>query len=268
MGCGASKQPDAPTAAPPDANKPVSIKDIPAVPDHLPSLTAPDDYVAEDISKIQSELDDEMDKMLRATEIKELKEEQAAAAKEIFEKYDLDGSGQLEAVELHSCLQKLGLDIAEDQFATYAKAILKSFDKDKNANLDLKEFKRFYSQCLATEEVRAAYAEKLQGAVREDKVKHNAKVAFKKYDVDSSGTINAAELGACMRNALNIELTDEQWTAMAADALKRGDKDGNGTFDFPEFLNLYTKCLTSPKVKAKYAEKVQLRFADGKWSAE
>jgi Ca2+-binding EF-hand superfamily protein len=50
----------------------------------------------------------------------ELKEEERKAAKEMFTKMDVDKSGKLEVAELHSVLQKLGLDIPLAQFEAYS----------------------------------------------------------------------------------------------------------------------------------------------------
>ena len=52
---------------------------------------------------------------------------------------------------------------------------------------------------------------------------------------------------------IEVQLTDEQWDFFAADTLKRGDKDGNNTFDFDEFYNLFKKTLADDKVKGRRA---------------
>ena len=54
----------------------------------------------------------------------------------------------------------------------------------------------------------------------------------------------------------------------AEDTLKRGDKDGDGKFDFHEFLNLWKKTLADDKVRGKFEEKITLRYADGGWTAD
>jgi hypothetical protein len=67
---------------------------------------------------------------------------------------------------------------------------------------------------------------------------------------------------------LKLELADEQWEFFAADTLKRGDKNGDGKFDFGEFLNLYKKTLADDQVRGAFEEKVTLRYADGEWKAD
>merc|ERR1711988_1444273 len=55
--------------------------------------------------------------------------------------------------------------------------------------------------------------------------------AFELFDIDGSGTIDAKELGTCMR-ALGLEGTKDEIRKMIEDI----DKDGSGTIDFEEFL--------------------------------
>ena len=66
----------------------------------------------------------------------------------------MDKSGALEKKELHSVMQALGLNVTEAQFQYYALALMKDYDKDKSATMEFKEFKKFYSKCLATEELK------------------------------------------------------------------------------------------------------------------
>lgn len=219
--------------------------------------------------KVQSKLDAEMDAVLNASATVELKEEIRKQAKEMFDKMDMDGSGKIEVTEFHGILQKLGMDIPSAQFDLYAKAILTNYDRNiKDNTLDFKEFAKFYSKCLASEEVRKRYAKKLSKDVGGPQLKAAAKAAFAKYDADSSGFVEVGELRSCLTDVLKLELTEEQWAFFAEDTIKRGDKNGDGKFDFHEFLNLYKKCLADDKVRVKFEEKITLRYADGEWKAE
>ena len=104
--------------------------------------------------------------VLNASAVVELKEEERGAAKAMFQKMDVDGSGKLEMKELHSIIQKLGLDIPSEQFELYAGAILTNYDRNiKDYALDFVEFTKFYSKCLASEGVRKRYANKLVKSV-------------------------------------------------------------------------------------------------------
>jgi len=280
MGCGASAPKEAaaaPAAAPaapaPPAPKKEEEKYVPiseqpnvvALPEIKPKSSEPLPEIKKKVSaKVQSDLDKEMDAILNAEETVALKEEQKKEAHEVFKKYDMDGSGKLEVSELHSVLQKLGLNISEEQFKAYSDALMRTYDKDNSGTLEFNEFVKFYSKCLATEEVRARYAKKLS----KDASKAAAKATFEKYDVDKSGTIDSGELRNVLGSLLKVQLTDEQWDFFAADTLKRGDKDGNNTFDFDEFYNLFKKTLADDKVRGNFEEKIQLRYKDGSWKSE
>ena len=61
----------------------------------------------------------------------------------------------------------------------------------------------------------------------------NARVAkqlFKKYDVDNSGTIDVHELGAILKDLLDLRLDEDQWEKFVSDELRKRDKDDNGPF--------------------------------------
>jgi len=58
--------------------------------------------------------------------------------------------------------------------------------------------------------------------------------AFKVFDADGNGQIDAAELKEAM-TTLGEPLTNEELNAM----MKAADKDGNGTIDYKEFVALF-----------------------------
>lgn len=285
MGCGASAPKDAAASPAPKPAAAAAGDDAPYVPiSEQPAVVALPDIVSKqpaesslsgglpDIAasskKQQSALDAEMDAVLNATDTVALKEEQRRKAKEAFDRIDIDGSGRLEVKELHSVMQKLGLDISSEQFEAYSSVLMKQYDKDKSGTLEFKEFERFYGKCLASEEVRKRYAKSLAKAADGPAMKAAAAKAFAKYDTDASGTIEVSELRLLLTDLLRLELTDEQWAFFAEDTLKRGDKNGDRKFDFGEFLNLYKKTLADDKVRAKFEEKINLRYKDGEWKAE
>jgi Ca2+-binding EF-hand superfamily protein len=82
-----------------------------------------------------------------------------------FDKFDADGSGKLERGELMRVFGALGLDVLDEEFVSYAKALMEDYDADENGTLDFQEFTKMYTQCLESETTRKAYAEELQGAV-------------------------------------------------------------------------------------------------------
>ena len=68
------------------------------------------------------------------------------------------------------------------------------------------------------------------------------KEAFALFDKDGDGTITTKELGTVMRS-----LGQNPTEAELQDMINEVDADGNGTIDFPEFLNLMARTRTAKK---------------------
>ena len=69
------------------------------------------------------------------------------------------------------------------------------------------------------------------------------KEAFNLFDTDGSGNIDAKELKAAMR-ALGFQVKKADVRKMIADI----DKDGNGSIDFEEFLDMMTAKMVFSKL--------------------
>jgi centrin-1 len=67
-----------------------------------------------------------------------------------------------------------------------------------------------------------------------DEQKAEFKQLFDAVDANGSGTVDASELKALIRECIGVEPDD----AAVAECLKQIDKDGSGTIDFTEFLQL------------------------------
>ena len=67
--------------------------------------------------------------------------------------------------------------------------------------------------------------------MQDDELKAKLRPVFDKFDTDGSGAISKAEM-QLMVAELKLEVTDEQLTAIMADA----DPDGSGEIDFDEFV--------------------------------
>uniref|UniRef100_A0A7I4ASK6 EF-hand domain-containing protein n=1 Tax=Physcomitrium patens TaxID=3218 RepID=A0A7I4ASK6_PHYPA len=79
------------------------------------------------------------------------------------------------------------------------------------------------------------------------------KEAFSLFDKDGDGSITTKELGTVMRS-----LGQNPTEAELQDMINEVDADGNGTIDFPEFLNLMARKMkdTDSEEELKEAFKV------------
>jgi calmodulin len=90
------------------------------------------------------------------------------------------------------------------------------------------------------------------------------KEAFSLFDKDADGCITTKELGTVMRS-----LGQNPTEAEVQDMINEVDADGNGTVDFPEFLNLMGRKMkyTDSEDELKEAFKVFDKDQDGLISA-
>ena len=222
------------------------------------------------------------------------REEQDRRARLAFWKFDIDQSGSLELGELYAVLEDLGLEVADEDFRSYAEALLEDYDADGNGSLDYKEFQKFYAQCLANEQTRKMYAEELEhqemqsaalvGSAMANVLEHQemeaaavkiqavhrgkqarkmllkatdtVESAFKKFDTDGSGMLEAEELFQVLAE-LGLDVTDEDFIAYARALMEDYDSDGNGELDLEEFRKLYNQCLATAESRAAYAEELR-----------
>eukprot|EP01119_Soliformovum_irregulare_P008814 TRINITY_DN21932_c0_g1_i1.p1 TRINITY_DN21932_c0_g1~~TRINITY_DN21932_c0_g1_i1.p1 ORF type:complete len:105 (+),score=29.79 TRINITY_DN21932_c0_g1_i1:39-317(+) len=73
---------------------------------------------------------------------------QEARAKELFNKFDVDHNGTIEAKEFSSVLKELNIFENASLVDTYAEMIFSSNDKDKSGKLDWAEFLSLYKKVL------------------------------------------------------------------------------------------------------------------------
>jgi solute carrier family 25 phosphate transporter 23/24/25/41 len=135
-----------------------------------------------------------------------LEHEHAAHIEAIFNKYDADRSGSIDAAELPLALAELGVDASD---ATRVNAMLTDVDMDHSGQLDLAEF----SQMFATGRLRNVFDE---------------------IDLDRSGTISTDELGRALK-ALGCSVAPSQVASMLAEV----DADGSGAVSFDEFSTFF-----------------------------
>merc|ERR1711959_657944 len=72
----------------------------------------------------------------RASELKSLTEEQRQELREAFDLFDTDGSGAVDAAELHTAMKALGFEPKKEEIAK----MVREMDKDGDATVDFEEF--------------------------------------------------------------------------------------------------------------------------------
>ena len=84
------------------------------------------------------------------------------------------------------------------------------------------------------------------------------KEAFALFDKDGDGTITTKELGTVMRS-----LGQNPTEAELQDMINEVDADGNGTIDFPEFLNLMARKMKDTDSEEELQEAFKVFDKDG-----
>ncbi|DBA75242.1 TPA: hypothetical protein ACH3X1_010533 [Trebouxia sp. C0004] len=84
------------------------------------------------------------------------------------------------------------------------------------------------------------------------------KEAFALFDKDGDGTITTKELGTVMRS-----LGQNPTEAELQDMINEVDADGNGTIDFPEFLNLMARKMKDSDSEEELREAFKVFDKDG-----
>jgi len=234
---------------------------MPALPTRASSLTVHggggEGAEAYEPSAMAAEMQAEMAKIQK----KEEKQALLAKAKAAFDKYDTDSSFSISASELGPLLAELELPLKPQQIESYVTSLFTKYDKDGSGSLSWGEFEKLYLHCFASERVKKKLAKQALTEMRGQ----DAREAFAKHDTDKSGTLTAAELGPLLREALGpfVEhYTAKAWDDYVADVIQRGDRDGSGDFDQEEFAVLYSKCLASEELIAKYEERLLQRISE------
>lgn len=155
----------------------------------------------------------------------------AALTKREFLKFDKDGSGKIDAAELKIAVRSLGLHISDAELA----AMMAAADKDGDGEIDYLEFEAMIKNTadgasdwnLVRQSVGGEAAEDVSASIS------SLKDAFRKFDGDGSGTIDASELKLAMEH-MGLRLSEAELAEMMASA----DKDGNGEIDIEEFQGM------------------------------
>jgi len=133
----------------------------------------------------------------------------------------IDGDGTISPQEITSFLHTFGENLTHTQLD----GIMKEFDANRNGLIDFDEFVSLMSA-----------RSKATGTPLDEE--SDLREAFRVFDLDGNGTINAEELRSTMKN-IGVYLTDEELDLM----MKEADEDGNGVIDFQGSSFFFALCL-------------------------
>merc|ERR1712010_328288 len=151
----------------------------------------------------------------RSAELKSLTDEQKAELREAFDLFDTDGSGAVDATELHTAMKALGFEPKKEEISK----MVKEMDKDGDATVDFEEF------CVMM-------AEKMnQKDGKEEMMK-----GFRLFDDDGTGKISFKNFQRVAKE-LGENLSDAELKEILAEA----DEDGDGEINEAEFLAVMEK---------------------------
>ena len=144
---------------------------------------------------------------------KELTEEQKQDYKEIFDIFDTDGGGKITNDEIANVMRSLGQNPTDQE----VEDMIMEIDQDGDGEVDFGEFLILMVKQLKTAEQQ-----------EEELVE-----VFRMFDVGQDGEISSEDL------MLRFEqLGDPITKEVAEEIIKINDKDGDGTFNFTEFVQL------------------------------
>ncbi|KAK1351638.1 putative calcium-binding protein CML23 [Heracleum sosnowskyi] len=133
--------------------------------------------------------------------------------KRVFNDFDTNGDGKIDASELRSILLTLGTDASPKEIA----GIMSEIDSDGDGFIDLNEFAKFH----------------LASSGEDSK---ELRDAFDVYDRDKNGVISASELHYTLKS-LGQKCTLRDCEKM----ISAVDVDGDGAVNFDEFKKMMNK---------------------------
>ncbi|EKX40083.1 hypothetical protein GUITHDRAFT_75881 [Guillardia theta CCMP2712] len=136
-------------------------------------------------------------------------EEIRERAREIFNKYDEDGSGQIDFDELKALMTSLHIQVSDEELTHMAAEL----DVDGSAEIEILEFEEMLFKMYHSK----------------DKEVEKAREVFNRFDKDDSGALDPSEFRLCLRD-LGEKLTEGEFRWLLAQI----DKDGTGQIEFEE----------------------------------
>ena len=145
----------------------------------------------------------------------------------IFEKYDTDGSGDIDVKEFHKMVRDQGIYLSEDALAL---AVME-LDRDGNCKISYEEYKTWKQN--------SAFSDL---DIDDDTVANRLRIAdtFEKYDTDKNGSLSLDELKLFHAELVECELV----TGDAETLLRQIDVDGDGAVQFSELVRYMERAFT------------------------
>ena len=141
-----------------------------------------------------------------------LTEEQVHEFREVFEMFDNDGEGAIDAQELATVMRALGQNPTQAELEEMVKRV----DSDGSGQIEFEEF----LQLMAIR-------------IKEDDTEEGLIEAFKVFDRDQGGDITNDELREVMRS-LGSKMDEEDIDEM----VRKMDFNGDGVIDYAEFCKV------------------------------
>ncbi|XP_028058570.1 putative calmodulin-3 [Camellia sinensis] len=161
----------------------------------------------------------------------QLTDDQISEFKEAFSLFDKDGDGCITTKELGTVMRSLGQNPTEAELQD----MINEVDADGNGTIDFPEFLNLMARKMKDTDSEEELKETMADQLTDDQISE-FKEAFSLFDKDGDGCITTKELGTVMRS-----LGQNPTEAELQDMINEVDADGNGTIDFPEFLNLMAR---------------------------
>lgn len=151
-----------------------------------------------------------------------------ADLKAAFDSVDQEKTGVINASQLENIIRSFGLSISSAQ----AEVMAKKYGSG-NGTVGFSEFLMMVSRSQSRQESRLSTSSTSRAKTEQE----DMRAAFKVFDIDGNGFIDAQELRQTMHD-LGEELSERDISAM----IRSADKNGDGKIDYEEFiLMMYAK---------------------------
>jgi calmodulin len=147
--------------------------------------------------------------------------------REAFALFDKDNDGCITSKELHTVMHGLRLQITEQEIAD----IINNVDVDGSGTVDFNEFLRMMSRSHCHVSRTGSGNKAADHAQRSAEEVEEMRQAFRVFDIDGNGLIDAHELKLTMLT-LGENLSDRDVKQM----IKLADRNGDGKIDYEEFI--------------------------------